>query len=68
VQHWNTKEAQANIWFLGGAGGIEGNDFSGTKPIVAPGTCLVSLRVYVLSVAIFLASGFFASVAPLIGT
>ena len=37
VQRWNFPHAQANVWFLGGAGSIEGNDFSGSKLALAPG-------------------------------
>lgn len=37
LRRWNLEHAQANLWFFAGVGGIEGNDFSGTRLAVAPG-------------------------------
>ena len=37
VQRWNLPHAQANVWFLAGAGAIRGNDFSGSRFAMAPG-------------------------------
>jgi hypothetical protein len=37
VQRWNLPDAQANVWFIGGVGGIRGNDFDGTRTLVTPG-------------------------------
>jgi hypothetical protein len=33
----NGEHSQANIWFLGGAGNLRGNDFGGGKTMLAPG-------------------------------
>jgi hypothetical protein len=33
----NAEHSQANIWLLAGAGGVTGNDFSGTRSMLAPG-------------------------------
>jgi hypothetical protein len=37
LKRWNMDHAQANIWFLGGIGGLRGNDFDGTKTMISPG-------------------------------
>jgi hypothetical protein len=37
LHRWNAKESQANVWLLGGAGSVEGNDFSGSKLMWSPG-------------------------------
>ena len=37
VARWNVKEAQSNLWFVGGVGRLRGNDFSGTKTMLTPG-------------------------------
>ncbi len=37
VKRWNMDNAQANFWFMGGIGGLRGNDFDGTKTMVSPG-------------------------------
>lgn len=37
VHRWNTEDSQANLWFLGGVGPVNGNDFGGTRTMVAPG-------------------------------
>ncbi len=33
----NGEHSQANFWFVGGAGNLRGNDFSGSKTMLAPG-------------------------------
>jgi hypothetical protein len=49
VARWNLPHAQANIWFVGGLGAVRGNDFSGTRTLLAPGIQLdyETTRVYV---------------------
>jgi hypothetical protein len=49
----NLPHAQANAWLLLGAGGIRGNDFSGTRALLAPGLQLdyETTRVYVAAFA-----------------
>jgi hypothetical protein len=49
VARWNLPHAQANIWFVGGFGAVRGNDFSGTRTLLAPGVQLdyETTRVYV---------------------
>lgn len=49
LQRWNTRDSQANAWFVMGVGGVQGNDFSGTKTLWAPGVQLdyETTRVYV---------------------
>jgi hypothetical protein len=37
LARWNLPDAQANIWFMGGIGGVRGNDFSGTRVAYTPG-------------------------------
>jgi hypothetical protein len=37
LSRWNAKEAQANLWLVGGIGAMQGNDFKGTKTVVTPG-------------------------------
>jgi hypothetical protein len=37
LKRWNMPHAQANVWLFAGLGGIEGNDFRGTRTAVAPG-------------------------------
>jgi hypothetical protein len=37
VKRWNAPHSQANLWFVGGAGGVRGNDFAGTRTMLAPG-------------------------------
>lgn len=37
LSRWNLPEAQANVWLMGGAGNLTGNDFSGSKAVVTPG-------------------------------
>lgn len=33
----NGEHSQANFWFVGGAGSLRGNDFAGSKTMLAPG-------------------------------
>jgi hypothetical protein len=33
----NGEHSQANFWFVGGAGNLRGNDFGGSKTMLAPG-------------------------------
>lgn len=49
VARWNLPHAQANVWFVGGVGAVRGNDFSGTRTLLAPGVQLdyETTRVYV---------------------
>jgi hypothetical protein len=49
VARWNLPHAQANVWFVGGLGAVRGNDFSGTRTLLAPGVQLdyETTRVYV---------------------
>ena len=49
LQRWNTTDAQANVWLLAGIGGVQGNDFAGTKTMVSPGMQVdyETTRVYV---------------------
>ena len=37
VQRWNAPHSQANLWFLAGVGPVRGNDFAGTRTMLAPG-------------------------------
>jgi hypothetical protein len=37
LKRWNLADAQANVWLFVGAGGMQGNDFAGTKAALAPG-------------------------------
>jgi hypothetical protein len=49
----NLEDAQANLWFFAGVGGIEGNDFSGTRLALAPGmqADYETTRVYLAATA-----------------
>lgn len=49
LKRWNLPNAQANVWLLGGAGSLSGNDFSGGRFAIAPGVQLdyETRRVYV---------------------
>jgi hypothetical protein len=60
LQRWNAKDSQANVWLLLGAGSVQGNDFSGTKTMLAPGIQLdyETTRVYVAATGrLYRASG-----------
>jgi hypothetical protein len=37
VHRINGEHSQANLWFVGGVGQLRGNDFSGSKTMLAPG-------------------------------
>ena len=37
LKRWNLPHAQANIWFIGGAGAVRGNDFTGNRSMLTPG-------------------------------
>ena len=37
LRRWNAEDSQANLWFMGGVGAIQGNTFSGSKFVVTPG-------------------------------
>jgi hypothetical protein len=68
VQRWNGEHSQANLWFVGGAGALRGNDFGGTKAMLAPGVSAdwETTRLYLsASARLYRASGInhdFASV------
>lgn len=53
AHRWNTKDSQANLWLLGGVGAVQGNDFSGSKLLLAPGVQAdyETTRVYVSATA-----------------
>jgi hypothetical protein len=36
LQRWNLPDAQANLWFVGAVGTLRGDDFNGTKTLIAP--------------------------------
>lgn len=60
LQRWNLPHAQANIWFIGGAGAIRGNDFSGSKALLSPGVQVdyETTRIYLAATArLFRAEG-----------
>jgi len=60
LQRWNARDSQANLWLLMGAGGVQGNDFSGTRTMLSPGLQLdyETTRVYVSATArLYRASG-----------
>lgn len=37
AKRWNMPHAQANLWLLAGVGTLRGNDFAGSKTLLAPG-------------------------------
>jgi hypothetical protein len=37
ARRWNMPHAQANLWLLGGIGSVTGNDFTGSRTLLAPG-------------------------------
>ena len=53
VKRWNGEHSQANLWFVGGVGGVTGNDFAGTKAMLSPGVAFdyETTRVYFSSAA-----------------
>ncbi|MGE0332460.1 MAG: hypothetical protein AB7P37_17410 [Ramlibacter sp.] len=53
VRRWNAPHSQANIWFVGGAGPVRGNDFARTRTMLAPGLSAdwETTRLYVSATA-----------------
>jgi hypothetical protein len=53
AQRWNTRDSQANLWLVGGVGAVQGNDFSGSRLMLAPGVQIdyETTRVYVSAAA-----------------
>ena len=53
AKRWNGEHSQANIWLLAGAGAVQGNDFAGTRTMLAPGISAdyETARVYVSATA-----------------
>ena len=53
VKRWNASHSQANIWFVGGAGPVRGNDVAGTRTMLAPGLSVdwETTRLYVSATA-----------------
>lgn len=37
LARWNTPDSQANLWLVVGAGPVRGNDFAGSRTMLAPG-------------------------------
>jgi hypothetical protein len=48
VKRWNGEHSQANVWFVVGAGPVTGNDFAGSRAMLAPGLSVdfETTRVY----------------------
>jgi hypothetical protein len=60
LQRWNAPDSQANLWLLAGAGPVAGNDFAGSRTMLAPGLSAdyETTRVYVSgSVRLYRAHG-----------
>ena len=55
LQRWNLRDAQANVWFIGGIGAVRGNDISGTRAMATPGVQVdyETTRIYVSALARF---------------
>lgn len=53
VKRWNAPHSQANLWFVAGAGPVRGNDFAGTRTMLAPGVSAdwETTRLYVSATA-----------------
>jgi hypothetical protein len=53
LRRWNMPDAQANIWFLGGAGTVTGNNFLGARLMASPGIQLdyETARIYASALA-----------------
>ncbi len=53
VKRWNAPHSQANVWFVAGAGPVRGNDFAGTRTMLAPGLSVdwETTRLYVSGTA-----------------
>lgn len=52
-KRWNMPHAQANIWLLAGLGQLRGNDFAGSRTLIAPGVQVdyETTRIYVAATA-----------------
>ncbi len=37
LRRWNAEHSQANLWLLAGIGPVQGNDFAGSRTMLAPG-------------------------------
>jgi hypothetical protein len=37
LRRWNAEHSQANLWLLAGVGPVQGNDFAGSRTMLAPG-------------------------------
>ena len=60
AKRWNGEHSQANIWLLAGVGALRGNDFEGTRMMLAPGVSadFETTRVYLNATArLYRASG-----------
>jgi hypothetical protein len=53
VKRWNGEHSQANVWFVLGAGPVKGNDFAGSRTMLAPGLSVdyETTRIYVSATA-----------------
>ncbi len=53
VKRWNGEHSQANVWFVGGVGAVTGNDFGGSKTMLAPGLAVdwETTRLYTAAAA-----------------
>jgi hypothetical protein len=53
VKRWNSEHSQANVWFVLGAGPVKGNDFAGSRTMLAPGLSAdyETTRVYASAMA-----------------
>ena len=53
LERWNQPDAQANLWFFAGLGGIRGNDFDGSRIAIAPGLQIdyETTRIYLSATA-----------------
>jgi hypothetical protein len=53
AKRWNGEHSQANIWLLAGVGALQGNDFTGTRTMLAPGVSadFETMRVYLNATA-----------------
>jgi hypothetical protein len=53
LHRWNLPDAQANVWFFGGAGAVRGNDFAGSRTMLTPGLQVdyETTRVYASAMA-----------------
>ena len=53
LRRWNLEDAQANVWLFAGVGEVRGNDFAGSKLLLAPGVQVdyETTRVYLAATA-----------------